>query len=136
MHINKSLIYTSFSTGNVAPKNIFSIDGSVAAEAPAGTALIFESRLWHATGPYTETTGERPAILMFFMRSFIRQQENNGLSLRKDVEPKLSDRHKRLLGFYTTGALGGIDGEVREGIFVSRNDNCVGRMREPVEEDE
>lgn len=117
--------------GAVAPEDIFTVDGTVAAEGPAGTALITDSRLWHATGPNRATTGERPAILMFFMRSFIRQQENNFLSLRKDVEAKLSDRLKRLLGFYTTGALGGIEGEVREGIFVSRKDDCVGTLRAP-----
>ncbi|KAK7743561.1 hypothetical protein SLS53_004096 [Cytospora paraplurivora] len=117
--------------GQIAPADLFSIEGTVPAEAPAGSALVFESRLWHATGPNRETSGERPNILIFFMRSFIRQQENNFLSLRKDVEAKLSDRQKRLLGFYTTGALGGIEGEVREGIFVKRKDDCVGTLRAP-----
>ncbi|KAI0021330.1 hypothetical protein F4780DRAFT_284813 [Xylariomycetidae sp. FL0641] len=125
-------IYPGSHKGHVAPEDIFDVDGTVAAEGPAGTALVFESRIWHATGPNQEETGERPAILMFFMRSFVRLQENNGLSLRKDVEPKLSDRHKRFMGFYTTGAQGGIDGEVREGIYVSRKDDCVGRLREPI----
>ncbi|KAK7943846.1 uncharacterized protein PG986_012959 [Apiospora aurea] len=110
---------------------IFTVEGSAPAEAPAGTALIVDSRIWHATGPNREEAGERPLILLFFMRSFIRQQENNFLSLRRsDVWPKLSDRHKRMLGFYTTGALGGVDGEVREGLFVEWKDG-VGEMRAP-----
>lgn len=93
--------------------------------------MIVDSRIWHATGPNREAAGERPVILLFFMRSFVRQQENNFLSLRRaDVWPKLSDRHKRMLGFYTTGALGGVDGEVREGLFVEWKDG-VGEMREP-----
>ncbi|KAI8626407.1 hypothetical protein F5Y19DRAFT_488244 [Xylariaceae sp. FL1651] len=126
-------VYPGSHRGNVAPEDIFDISGSVAAEGPAGTALVLESRLWHATGPNRDEAGsERPAILMFFMRSFVRQQENNGLSLRKEVAPKLSDRHKRFMGFYTTGALGGVDGEVREGIYVQRKDDCVGRLRVPV----
>ncbi|KAF6808236.1 phytanoyl-dioxygenase [Colletotrichum sojae] len=120
--------------GQVAPEDLFTVEGTVAAEGPAGTALVFDNRLWHATGPNREASGERPVILMFFMRAFIRQQENNFLSLRKGVEAKLSDRIKRMLGFYTTGALGGIEGEVREGIFVSRKDDCIGKLRAPHEE--
>ncbi|ORY64913.1 uncharacterized protein BCR38DRAFT_431318 [Pseudomassariella vexata] len=126
-------VFPSSHLGQVAPDDLFTVDGTVAAEGPSGTALVFESRLWHATGPNREEKGERPVILIFFMRSFIRQQENNFLSLRKDVEARLSDRHKRLLGFCTTGALGGIEGEVREGIYVSRKDDCVGRIRAPHE---
>lgn len=124
-------IFPASHLGAIAPEDIFSIDGTLAAEGTAGTALITDSRIWHATGPNSATTGERPAILMFFMRSFIRQQENNFLSLRKDVEAKLSDRQKKLLGFITTGALGGIEGEVREGIFVERKEDCVGETRAP-----
>ncbi|KAI1844422.1 hypothetical protein JX266_009309 [Neoarthrinium moseri] len=121
-------VYPGSHIGQIAPPDIFTVDGTAAAAAPAGSALIFESRLWHATGPNREESGERPVILLFFMRSFIRQQENNFLSLRKDVWPKLSDRVKRMLGFYTTGALGGVDGEVREGLFVEWKEG-VGKMR-------
>ncbi|KAK8118116.1 uncharacterized protein PG998_006397 [Apiospora kogelbergensis] len=117
--------------GQVAPEDIFTVEGTVPAEAPAGTALIIDSCIWHATGPNREAAGERPVILLFFMRSFVRQQENNFLSLRRnDVWPKLSDRHKRMLGFYTTGALGGVDGEVCEGVLVEWRDS-VGEMRAP-----
>ncbi|KAG6353426.1 hypothetical protein INS49_005607 [Diaporthe citri] len=123
-------VYPGSHLGQVAPPDIFTVEGTAAAAAPAGSALVFESRLWHATGPNREAAGERPVILLFFMRSFIRQQENNFLSLRKDVWPKLSDRVKRMLGFYTTGALGGVDGEVREGLFVEWKEG-VGKMRAP-----
>ncbi|KAI1325138.1 hypothetical protein F5Y16DRAFT_411623 [Xylariaceae sp. FL0255] len=126
-------VYPGSHIGQIATPDIFTVDGTIAAAAPAGSALIFESRIWHATGPNRETSGERPAILLFFIRSFIRQQENNFLSLRKDVWPKLSDRVKRMLGFYTTGALGGVDGEVREGVFVEWKDG-VGKMRAPHQE--
>ncbi|KAK7931149.1 Phytanoyl-dioxygenase [Apiospora marii] len=124
-------VYPGSHLGQVAPEDIFTVEGSHPAEAPAGTALIVDSRIWHATGPNREAAGERPLILLFFMRSFIRQQENNFLSLRRsDVWPRLSDRHKRMLGFYTTGALGGVDGEVREGVFVEWKEGG-GEMREP-----
>lgn len=69
-------IYPGSHNGNVAPEDVFDIDGSIAAQAPAGTAMVFESRLWHATGPNTNESGERPAIIMFFMRSYIRLRES------------------------------------------------------------
>ncbi|EME84986.1 uncharacterized protein MYCFIDRAFT_111312, partial [Pseudocercospora fijiensis CIRAD86] len=87
------------------------------------------SRLWHATGPNRMSEGERPVILMFFMRSFVRQQENNFLSIRPEVEAGMSDKVRRMLGFVTNGAFGGVEGEVREGIFVRRLENAVGMFR-------
>lgn len=116
--------------GAIAPDDPFNIDGTVAAEGPAGTALVFESRLWHATGPNSMTDGERPVILMFFMRSFVRQQENNFLSIRPEVEATMSDKVRRMLGYMTDGAFGGVEGEVREGHYVSRLQNPVGPFRE------
>lgn len=68
--------------------------------------------------------------MMFFMRSFVRQQENSFLSPRPEVEAKLSGRAKRMLGLCTTGALGGVEGEVREGIYVSGVEKPVGPLRE------
>ncbi|KAJ5763853.1 hypothetical protein N7533_002534 [Penicillium manginii] len=122
-------VYPGSHLGHVAPDDIFDLKDSVAAQGPAGTALVFESRLWHATGPNIQQTGERPVILMFFMRSFIRQQENNFLSLREDVERDLPDKVKAMLGFCTTGALGGVEGDVREGQMVKRLKNPVGALR-------
>ncbi|KXT17086.1 hypothetical protein AC579_4312 [Pseudocercospora musae] len=115
--------------GNCAPDDPFSIEGSIAAEGKAGTALVFESRLWHATGPNRLSEGERPVILMFFMRSFVRQQENNFLSIRPEVEASMSDKVRKMLGFVTNGAFGGVEGEVREGTFVKRLENPVGMFR-------
>lgn len=125
-------IFPASHVGAVAPDDPFNLDGTVAAEGPAGTALVFDSRLWHATGPNEATSGERPVILMFFMRSFIRQQENNFLSIRPEVEANLTDRVKNMLGYRTTGSLGGLEGDVREGLYVSRLKNPVGLLREPV----
>ncbi|KAF7194677.1 Dioxygenase [Pseudocercospora fuligena] len=119
--------------GNYAPDDPFSIEGSIAAEGPAGTALVFESRLWHATGPNRLSEGERPVILMFFMRSFVRQQENNFLSILPEVEASMSDKVRRMLGFVTNGAFGGVEGEVREGTYVKRLENPVGMFRDSLQ---
>ncbi|KAI1845340.1 hypothetical protein JX266_008435 [Neoarthrinium moseri] len=52
-------VYPASHLGNVAPSDIPTVDGSIPAEGPAGTALVFESRLWHATGPNRAEKGER-----------------------------------------------------------------------------
>lgn len=76
----------------------FSIEGTIAAEGPAGTVLIWDSRVWHGTGP-NRTDGKRHVILLYFNRAFMRTQENWSLSLRDDVRARLSERVLTMLGF-------------------------------------
>jgi hypothetical protein len=82
---------------------------SVAAEAPAGTALVFDGRLWHGTGA-NATSESRAVILSYFCRPFIRQQENLTVSLRPELYEECSPELKALLGFKVVGTLGRIDG--------------------------
>lgn len=97
---------------------------------------MFETRLWHATGANRafESNTERPVILLLFMRSFVRPQENAYLTLRKDVEETLPDRQKASLGFRTAPGIGGLEGNTLEGIYVSRKENAIGMLRAPHEE--
>ncbi|CAK1358735.1 unnamed protein product [Cercospora beticola] len=121
---------------NVRPRNIFSTEGSIAAEAPAGTALCFEGRLWHGTGPNNETSGERPVILSLFCNKGIRPKENALLGLDHETEAKLSERDKSLTGFRTsTAGIGGTSGESRAGITLARprdgDFKQTGKLRAP-----
>ena len=111
-------------------------EGSIAAEAPAGTALIFEGRIWHGTGKNEETSGERPVILSLFCNKGVRPKENALLSLNWEVEDALSDRHKSLCALRTTLAgVGGHSGESRGGIILKRprgeEFKNAGKMRAP-----
>jgi ectoine hydroxylase-related dioxygenase (phytanoyl-CoA dioxygenase family) len=67
--------------GRIAPDDLYDTTGTVAAEGPAGTALVFDSRLWHCTGPNMAAGGERKLLLTFMNRYFIRPQENAFLSM-------------------------------------------------------
>ncbi|KAI1080226.1 hypothetical protein F5B20DRAFT_589645 [Whalleya microplaca] len=126
-------VFPGSHVGAIAPTDIFTIEGTVAAEGPVGTAMLFESRIWHATGANKSKSGsDRPVLLTLFMRSFVRGQENNFLSLRPEVEAKLSNRLKRLLGFCTTGAVGGVEGEIREGTYVKKVENPCGPLRDSI----
>ncbi|KAL8279712.1 hypothetical protein RQP46_007807 [Phenoliferia psychrophenolica] len=64
-------VYPASHKPEVAPADLYDTAGSIFASGPAGTALVFESRLWHATGPNVELSGTRPVILSFFVRSFV-----------------------------------------------------------------
>lgn len=83
---------------------------TVAAEAPAGTAMVFEGRLWHGTGRNVTTDQRRHAILAYYCKPWIRQQENSTVSVRRDVLANASPALRRLLGFDLYASLGMIDG--------------------------
>jgi ectoine hydroxylase-related dioxygenase (phytanoyl-CoA dioxygenase family) len=109
-----------------APDNPLSTHGTAAAEGPAGTALIWDSRVWHGTGTNT-TDKPRHVILLFFVRFFIRPQDNYSLLLRDEVNATLSDRIKTMLGFRVTNSLGGV-GLGKEGSIVERPAEPIGRL--------
>ncbi|MEL6323692.1 MAG: phytanoyl-CoA dioxygenase family protein [Pseudomonadota bacterium] len=106
------------------------------ATGPAGTALIFDGRLWHATGANT-TAAPRRGILAYYARPFIRQQENYMLTLDRDVAAKFPDELKRMLGLKVWHSLGMV-GWSAHGHVHSLTDTGLSRMEpegalEPVE---
>ncbi|KAK1976336.1 hypothetical protein LZ30DRAFT_637067 [Colletotrichum cereale] len=123
-------VYPGSHVGNVAPCDIWSVDGSIPASGPAGTAVVFDNRLWHTTGPNRATSGqtERPVILLHFVRSYVRAGENHYLSLRKEVEERLPQRQLAFFGFRKIPGIGSVDGDTT-GKFVSRIEGAVGRLR-------
>lgn len=115
--------------GLVAPDNMFDIAGTMFASGPAGTCLVFESRLWHATGPNVAEEGERPVILQFYVRHFVRPQENFTLSVDEEVRGRLSYMAKQALGFRVTATLGGVEGFRPDGTLVQRPEKPVVALR-------
>lgn len=104
----------------VVPEDLFDIEGTIAAEGPAGTALLLDSRVWHAVG-HNITQHPRHVLVTYFNRSYMRTQENYSLSLLPEVEASLDPRVRIMLGFRCTGSLGGVEGPV-EGKMVNRPD--------------
>jgi ectoine hydroxylase-related dioxygenase (phytanoyl-CoA dioxygenase family) len=71
---------------------------AVPAVCRAGSAIIFESRLWHFQG--RSTSGKtRLSILNGYCMHFIRAQDNYAASLHDDVYDSLSDAEWAMLGF-------------------------------------
>jgi len=78
-------------------------------EAPAGTLVVFESRLWHRTGFNRTKDQRRAGIFGWYTRPIYRQQENWFLSLDPSVRQFASDDLLVLLGYRTEG-LGLVNG--------------------------
>jgi ectoine hydroxylase-related dioxygenase (phytanoyl-CoA dioxygenase family) len=82
---------------------------TVAATGRAGSALVFDGRIWHGTGKNV-TDRHRHGVLTYFGRPFMRAQENCTLSVADDVLGKASPWLKELLGFRVWRSLGGVEG--------------------------
>ena len=78
-------------------------------EAPAGTLVVFDSRIWHRTGNNTTTDRHRAGIFGWYTRPIYRTQENWFLSLDPSVRQFASEDLLVLLGYRTVG-LGLVNG--------------------------
>jgi ectoine hydroxylase-related dioxygenase (phytanoyl-CoA dioxygenase family) len=93
--------------------------GGIPVCGPRGSALVFDGRLMHRTGPNT-TSEPRLGILTYFCRPFIRPQENYTLSTAPHLRPTLPDEVKTVLGFRIWKALGSVEGVCAEGAVVDQ----------------
>jgi ectoine hydroxylase-related dioxygenase (phytanoyl-CoA dioxygenase family) len=87
---------------------------SVPVCGPAGTAMVFEGRLWHQTGANVTADERRHGILAYYCRPFMRTQESWHLS----IDPAVLERRpelRPLLGYELYLSLGMIDGMPRTG---------------------
>lgn len=115
---------------HVGPADPFDTEGTVAAAGPAGTALLLDSRTWHSVGNNI-TDEPRHVIASYFVRSYMRTQENYFLSLLPEVYKSLDDRVRVMLGFRCTGSLGGVEGPI-EGKMVTWPDSPIGELSGPL----
>ena len=77
--------------------------GVVTIEAPLGTMMVFESRLWHRTGANTSADERRAGLFGWYTRPIYRTQENWFLSLDPTVRANASDTLLELLAYKTSG---------------------------------
>ncbi len=88
------------------------IDTLTPIECPAGSALCLDARLWHRTGA-NRTATRRHALLAYYCRPFVRQQENFFVSLDPRVHVDATVRLRSLLGWEPYEYIGMIDGADR-----------------------
>ena len=77
-------------------------------EAPAGTLMVFEGRLWHGTGA-NNSNEDRLGVLATFCAPQFRQQENQTLALDPELWDELPQKLKERLGFKVWQAYGRIE---------------------------
>ena len=83
-------------------------------EGVAGTACVFDGRIWHGTGPNTTTDDSRVGLLNYWCRPWVRQQENMIASLSDETIAAMPEELLRRIGFSVYGTLGNIDPSPRK----------------------
>ena len=95
----------------LAPDNIYTTKGTIAAVVPAGSCITFDSRLWHASGPSKPGAPIRRGCILLMYRPWARQHNNGVLAVPPSVLATLSEKHKTMLGYRVTNGLGSIQTE-------------------------
>jgi len=88
---------------NRAPRAEDAGAATMAMEAPAGSAVVFESRVWHKTGINTTAAEHRAGVFAWYTRPIYRTQENWFLSLKPEVRQFATEEMLVLLGYKTQG---------------------------------
>src|SRR5579871_5073148 len=84
-------------------------DRTVAAEAPAGSALVFDGRLLHGTGANRTRAMHRHGLLTYYCRPFVRQQENFFLGLDPGLRASEREAFLERVGYRIWAGLGRTD---------------------------
>lgn len=95
---------------------------TVAAEGPAGSALVFDGRLIHGTGANRTGDQHRRAILTYYCRPFMRQQENFFLGLDPRLRTPAHEPLLNRLGYSIWRGLGRIEAPNEVQLVSERQD--------------
>jgi ectoine hydroxylase-related dioxygenase (phytanoyl-CoA dioxygenase family) len=74
---------------------------SVAAEGPAGSALIYDGRLYHGTGANSSKDRERAGVIAGYIHPWMRPMAFYPLLLNPEMMAGASERTRQLLGYST-----------------------------------
>ena len=95
---------------------------TVSVEAPAGSILVMDGRVWHQSGVNRTPDHHRAALFGYYVRSWIRPQVNWNVFLDPDVAATLNPEFLDLLGYRTghVDLLGGHQPPVGAGAGAQR----------------
>lgn len=97
----------------------------LAAEGAAGTAMVFDGRLWHGTGANV-SSGNRYGLLTTFCGPQFRPQENFTIGSRPEMLADATPELLALLGFKIWSGYGRVESPVAE--YVSQDERSLGEM--------
>lgn len=99
---------------------------TLAAEGAAGTAMVFDGRLWHGTGANVSSEN-RYGLLTTFCGPQFRPQENFTIGARSELLADASPELLALLGFKIWSGYGRVESPVSE--FVDQDERSLGELR-------
>ncbi|MDE0631635.1 MAG: phytanoyl-CoA dioxygenase family protein [Caldilineaceae bacterium] len=97
----------------------------LAAEGAAGTAMVFDGRLWHGTGANV-SSGNRYGLLTTFCGPQFRPQENFTIGSRPEMLADANPELLALLGFKIWSGYGRVESPVAE--YVGQDERSLGEM--------
>ncbi|MGE0485521.1 MAG: phytanoyl-CoA dioxygenase family protein [Gammaproteobacteria bacterium] len=74
---------------------------TVAVEAPAGSIMVMDGRLWHQTGANRTADRTRAALFGYYVLRWLRPQINWNAALWPETVARLDREFLHLLGYYT-----------------------------------
>jgi ectoine hydroxylase-related dioxygenase (phytanoyl-CoA dioxygenase family) len=98
----------------------------LAAQGSAGTAMVFDGRLWHGTGANVSSEN-RYGLLTTFCGPQFRPQENFTIGARSDMLVEASPELLALLGFKIWSGYGRVESPVAE--YVRQDERSLGELR-------
>ncbi len=72
-------------------------------EAPAGSFIAMEGRLWHTSGQNSTEDQQRRMMFAYYSADFIRPQMNWSMTLPAEVQASLDDQARQLFGLSPAG---------------------------------
>ena len=67
-------------------------------EAPAGSVIAMDGRVWHTSGKNITVDEERALLFGYYSRAFIRPQWNHSVALSQETQAALSPQMQHWLG--------------------------------------
>jgi ectoine hydroxylase-related dioxygenase (phytanoyl-CoA dioxygenase family) len=83
-------------------------DRLVPFDAPAGSIVVMEGRVWHTSGANVTADEDRPLLFAYYTKPFLRPQWNFTAALRPEVQASLSPTMRYRLGLDVAANLGAV----------------------------
>ena len=99
---------------------------TLAAQGAAGTAMVFDGRIWHGTGANV-SSGNRYGLLSTFCGPQFRPQENFTIGTCPEVLEDASQELLALLGFKIWSGYGRVESPVAG--YIAQNERSLGELR-------
>ncbi len=84
---------------------------------PKGSAVLWLSRTLHGAGK-SSISERRTGFFHSFIPDWLRQEENQYLSIPPEIAEKLSDRAKQVIGYSSSRSLGWVKGRAKENLLI------------------